>query len=203
MIWIYGGAGLGKSYLSKHMARKYLDDKGYIHDTYFVDSSGKDKFQNYIDEKVIILDDLKPDSISRDTLLALLDPFSNRELSSRYFDKDITFVEMVIICSPINPIDFIRKMKDFDSTQESYEQFLRRFDVVINPCDTNFVNFEKGTTSKTFKYLVRVNKGLSKKKYNFLGYETNFHFSASKTEEIASPNVQIRKDDYDITRLFE
>lgn len=141
VIWIYGASGVGKSLLSRRIAGNYVDDEGQI----YVTSSNRDPFQNYFDEKVIILEEFRKNTgIDENELFQMLDK-TNRSFSAgaRYKDK-LLMPELVIINSIHSPLNILES--------ESFEvkQLLRRLDVVIEMDKLNIKSKVFDVKSKQF-----------------------------------------------------
>lgn len=132
-IWIYGGAGTGKTSLAKDYAKK-------MNREYFISGSSRDIFQNYEGQHTIILDELRPRHIQYSDLLRLIDPYGiDAEVMApaRYSDKAIA-ADLVIITTPFTPVIFyqeMRKAKNFfneiSSDADSLDQLLRRISLTI------------------------------------------------------------------------
>lgn len=175
VIWIYGASGRGKSKLSKDYASK-LTDK------YFESGSGRDPFQRYNGEEVIILDELRPYVFEYSDLLKMFDPF-NMEImgASRYYDKALT-AHTIIVNSPYNPKKFYDKIHEnriSDTEIDSFEQFRRRLSVVI--CVSSEAIYE---TSYDFRLKEYVYKEESSKKNPYYSKEKVFKVEESVSAEV-------------------
>ncbi|NSW13759.1 plasmid replication protein [Enterococcus faecalis] len=127
VVWIYGEAGKGKTKLSHDYASK-------ITEMYFISGSGRDPFQKYNGEEVIILDELRPHTFDYSDMLKMFDPFNLDVMgASRYYDKALT-AHTIIINSPYNPKEFYDKIHEKrvdDMEIDSFEQLRRRLATVI------------------------------------------------------------------------
>ena len=92
VIFIAGPSGVGKTTYAKSIA----DSLKY---SYFVAGSTRDPFQGYGGQDCVILDDLRPDEHHISDLLKMMDNHTSSLVSSRYFDKSITEVKLMIITS--------------------------------------------------------------------------------------------------------
>lgn len=122
VIYIYGASGVGKSRLSKRIAHNFADNNKDV----YVTSSNRDPFQNYTDEKVIILEEFRATTgIAENELFQLLDK-SNSTFSAgaRYKDK-LLMPELVIINSIHAPTEILSAEK------LNKMQLYRRLDAVI------------------------------------------------------------------------
>lgn len=91
VCWICGLAGVGKTVLAKQMAGKR---------PYYITSSGKNPFDNYLGQPVVIIDDIEKDTATGKALLKLLDPHTDTLTACRYNNKLIT-ADMIIVTSTI------------------------------------------------------------------------------------------------------
>lgn len=129
-LWIYGPAGTGKTQLAKKRAQKESR-------SYYISGSSNDPFQNYIDENIVILDELRPNDFEYSDLLRMFDPYNFKNCApSRYQNKNL-IVHTFIVTTPYSPKDFFEKVikikgKNFDSKIDTFYQLARRLDEVIH-----------------------------------------------------------------------
>ena len=96
MLWLHGDTSVGKSLLCKLIA-----DKQQL-PIYFT-STGGDPFGEYRGEKIVVLDDLRPEEpFSFAALLKIIDPYNVCAVQSRYHNKYLTCSE-IIVTSPMSP----------------------------------------------------------------------------------------------------
>lgn len=122
VIYIYGPSGVGKSRLSKRIAYNFVDNNEDV----YVTSSNRDPFQNYIDEKVIILEEFRATTgIAENELFQLLDKTNSTfSAGARYKDK-LLMPELVIINSIHAPTEIL------SAERLNKMQLYRRLDAVI------------------------------------------------------------------------
>ena len=93
-------------------------------------------------EHIIILDELRAQSIPYNDLLRILDPFgidSQVFAPSRYFDKALA-AEMIIITTPYDPIQFYNEVFGYKvGLVDSFDQLRRRISLTINMTDTEIL----------------------------------------------------------------
>ena len=118
VIWLSGEAGTGKT----SFARKYAES----HDlSYFVTTSQNDPFQGYDGQKVLIIDEIRPNTIAYADLLQICDPYMyDKKLTARYrnpsFQSDIIFLTSVF-----PPLEFYNAMH-LNSEIDTFDQLNRR-----------------------------------------------------------------------------
>ena len=91
-------------------------------------------------DRVFVLDDINKNSIGRDDLLALTDNSINKKLSARYRNKNVYFLELVIITSLYSPDDYFKHIK---SKHDPLDQLLGRIDLIIQADDNNEIDGEE------------------------------------------------------------
>ncbi|WP_321388408.1 Rep family protein [uncultured Enterococcus sp.] len=100
--YLFGDTGTGKT----RFAKEKFDGE------YYITGSNRDLFAGYTNQNTVIIDELRPDSISYNELLKLLDPFNFENVAgSRYFDKKLCAKNRVIT-TPYNPEDFYHEIKN-------------------------------------------------------------------------------------------
>mgnify|MGYP001032528558 CR=1 FL=1 len=137
VIWMYGKPGTGKTSFAKEYAKKAGNGQPF-----YVAGSSRDMFQSYMGEHIIILDELRAQSIPYNDLLRILDPFgidSQVFAPSRYFDKALA-AEMIIITTPYDPIQFYNEVFGYKvGLVDSFDQLRRRISLTINMTDTEIL----------------------------------------------------------------
>lgn len=129
VIWITGPAGSGKTMTAKKIAREKSDKDFYMA------TGQRDPFQNYTDEPVIILDDLRPKTFDYNTLLQLLDPFNSTMADARYSNKTL-IADTIIITSVYSPLDFYHMLvSEIYRDVDTYKQLERRISKIIRKRD--------------------------------------------------------------------
>ncbi|MFP7773539.1 Rep family protein [Ligilactobacillus sp. LYQ112] len=126
VLWLYGDAGVGKSWLARLLAQHNGDGK------FFRTGSRRDPFQNYHGEHALIIDDLRPDTLPYEDLLSITDPYNFEiTLPARYHDQ-IALVDLLIITTPYNPPQFYQHQRDVDRHNDSFAQLDRRLTAVVH-----------------------------------------------------------------------
>ena len=126
VIYIHGISGAGKSTLANkiiEMVQFNLNKYGFRGDCYSASSSNP--FDNYLGEEILLLDDLRSNSLSASDWLKLLDPINSARMSARYSNK-LVVPRLIIITAYMSPIDFFDGIKTEDTNQ-----YLRRIQFTI------------------------------------------------------------------------
>lgn len=121
VIWIFGESSTGKSMMSQLLAKDYISD---INDIY-VTSSNRDPFEDYQNQKVLIIEEFRNETnISTNELLQLLDKTNGQvRAGSRYSNKKL-MADLIIINTIYEP-------KYFMNFDEPIYQLLRRIDKLV------------------------------------------------------------------------
>lgn len=128
VVWIWGASGTGKTTKAKQL----FEVGNY---PYTILGSSNDPFQPYscIEEKGknIILDDLRPNSLTYADLIKVLDPYQHKKMGpARYHDRPLT-LEKIVITTPYSPKEFYAETKGINPRIDTYEQLERRIAKVI------------------------------------------------------------------------
>ena len=121
VLYIQGKPGIGKSTLARDIAlevQSALDNAGLKGSSY--SASSKNPFDNYAGEEILILDDLREDSLSATDWLKLFDPVNSARMSARYRNK-LVVPRLVIMSAYMSPKQFFGKIET-----EDINQYLRR-----------------------------------------------------------------------------
>ncbi len=119
VIYLCGKSGSGKTTLAKYLAEKF----GYER-SYFITSEGDHPFDNYKEQKCVIMDDYRGSVRKFSSLLKILDPNTPSECDARYKNVNLAFCEMIIITTIFKP----NKLYENKCEGEEYRQLIRRLD---------------------------------------------------------------------------
>lgn len=130
IIYIQSKPGNGKSKLARDISeqvRKHGVENGYKSEIYSASSSNP--FDDYLGEDILILDDLRSNSLSPSDWLKLFDPLNTSRMTARYRNK-LVVPRIIIMVNYQEPELFFG-----DIISEDLNQFIRRinFKIIISP----------------------------------------------------------------------
>lgn len=134
-IYIYGQSGHGKTTLAQDILRR-LEAEG--HDTYVGGASNP--FDDYSGEEIVLLDDVKPNTLSPENWLKVLDNNSyHGYLGARYKNKRKT-MKTIIMTGVDDPNTFFSRMLESVKgySIEPLEQFIRRLWATVQAKEFNY-----------------------------------------------------------------
>ncbi|CDO18258.1 Replication protein [Streptococcus gallolyticus] len=121
VLYIQGKPGIGKTHLANEIIlsvaeklREY-DLKGECYS-----ASAKNSFDNYYGEEILLLDDLREDSLSPSDWLKLFDPLNSARMSARYQNK-LVVPRLIVMTAYMSPKQFFGQIET-----EDLNQYLRR-----------------------------------------------------------------------------
>lgn len=121
-VYIYGESGSGKTTLANKLSEKLLQQGHTIYE-----AAATNPFDEYTGEDVVVIDDVKLNTLSPDEWLKVLDPINYSSLGARYKNKRKAF-KTIIITGVFRPEVFfdkvINNVKGYDI--EPLIQFVRR-----------------------------------------------------------------------------
>lgn len=129
IFFITGKSGLGKSNLAKELVRnltKLAENNEQAWSS--VVTAGTNIFDEVNGEEILLLDDVRGDSLTASDWLKLLDPYNISPISARYHNK-IGAARVIVITSTKHPLEFFFKTKGNEI--EDLSQFIRRFDFLM------------------------------------------------------------------------
>lgn len=135
VLYIQGAPGIGKSFLAREVAnkvREFGNANGFESDIFSASSSNP--FDDYYGEDILILDDLRQESLKVSDWLKLFDPLNTAKMSARYRNKMIV-PRLVIVANYQSVEEFFGS---FNFKNEDINQFKRR------------INFTSKISEKTF-----------------------------------------------------
>lgn len=123
VVWVFGAAGTGKT----HYCRDFCERKKF---DFFVTTTSNDPFQDYDGQKVLIIDELRPDTFRYRDLLQILDPynFDQKKTIARYHNARI-MSDYIFVTSPFDPFSFYTKMHN--NKKDAFDQLYRRIGLIL------------------------------------------------------------------------
>ena len=126
ILFIHGASGLGKSTFAKEIAKSLiqlakLNDQNWQS----VLTAGTNMFDEVNGEEILLLDDVRGDSLTASDWLKVLDPYNISPISARYQNK-IGAAKVIIITSSKHPLTFFYHTKG--NNREDLSQFVRRIE---------------------------------------------------------------------------
>lgn len=123
VLYFQGKSSLGKSYLAREIAtevRNYAQNNGFTSRIY--SAAASNPFDDYYGEDILLLDDIRPDSLRKADWLKLLDPINTSRMSARFTNKQVV-PRLILITNTELPEHFFNVFKD-----EALNQYVRRID---------------------------------------------------------------------------
>ena len=129
ILFIHGASGLGKSTFGKEIAKSLiqlakLNDQNWQS----VLTAGTNMFDEVNGEEILLLDDVRGDSLTASDWLKVLDPYSISPVSARYQNKTAAS-KVIIITSSKHPLTFFYHTKG--NFQEDLSQYVRRIEQLV------------------------------------------------------------------------
>lgn len=127
VIYIQGDSDIGKSELAKSIALQVqgkLNEIGLRGDIY--SASSANPFDNYTGEEILLLDDVREDTMRASDWLKLFDPLNSARMSARYQNK-LVVPRLIIMPVYMSPKLFFGRIK-----AEDLNQFLRRINFLVD-----------------------------------------------------------------------
>ena len=125
-IFVHGRSDSGKTTFAKQIGNDIIQAaKEESLDWRMYDSDLSNPFDAYRGEEVILLNDLRYDSLKPADWLKLLDPLNNSRMSARYRNR-LVAERIFILTNTEGIFDFFRQIK-----YENIDQYLRRFNYVL------------------------------------------------------------------------
>ncbi|HEM6556802.1 TPA: AAA family ATPase [Streptococcus suis] len=130
IIFITGKSGLGKSRFAKTFIKELISlantNKYRWSD---VVTAGTNIFDEVNGEEILLLDDVRGDSLTASDWLKLLDPYNISPISARYHNR-MGSARVIIITSTKHPLEFFFHTKG--NEKEDLSQFIRRTDTLVS-----------------------------------------------------------------------
>lgn len=130
ILFIAGESGTGKTVLAKELVALIISEAEQINERWeCCITAATNAFDEYNGQDILLLDDIRGDSLTASDWLKLLDPYSISPISARYRNR-MGAAKVIIITSTRAPDDFFLKSKG--SIGEDIGQFIRRIGLLID-----------------------------------------------------------------------
>lgn len=124
VVWIYGLSGSGKTRYALDFVRKN-------NFSYFRSGGSNDPLEGYAGEKVLILDELRPDFFKYADLLQFFDPYDYDKKTVARYHNNLLKAEYILITTPFSPFEFYKKIKGLDKKVDKFDQLQRRLNLIL------------------------------------------------------------------------
>lgn len=138
VIYIQGKSGIGKSHLAGEIVEKICEESeklGYEGVSVY-SASASNPFDEYKGEEILLLDDLRPDSLERADWLKVLDPMNKSRISARYRNKAIAS-RVIVLTNTETAEQFFKNIKN-----EDLDQYIRRINLSVGIDEKQFPRFD-------------------------------------------------------------
>lgn len=183
VLYIQGAPGIGKSFLAREVAnkvREFGNANGFESDVFSASSSNP--FDDYYGEDILILDDLRQESLKVSDWLKLFDPLNTAKMSARYRNKMIC-PRLVIVANYKSVEQFFGS---FNFKNEDINQFKRRISFISKISEKTFgiPPFDRIYSLSASKKLNEPeNMRISKNEFITLNYGTKLLFTYDDKEK--------------------
>lgn len=177
IIFISGASGAGKTRFAKEIIHflKFTSLKFTGKTWQRCLTASTNAFDEYQAQEILLLDDIRGNSLSLTDWLKLLDPFSMSPISARYHNKQAV-AKIIIVTSPHGPHEFFKTVENAEI--EDFDQFLRRIDLYIR-------------VDKEYHVSTIEKKELTDKDKKSMLYNSNKQYKYVLTEEQSFEKKQI------------
>lgn len=132
--WIYGEPGTGKTSFAKQLSKT----AGMF---YKLTSTGRNMFDEYQDEPCLIIDDLRPEDMSFNDMLGVLDPYNFKAAAARYKNKNLQ-TQLLIVTSTMSPETYLQAATKDSAIVEDKRQLYRRIAFVYEVTEDRIYEYE-------------------------------------------------------------
>ena len=121
VFFITGAPGSGKTHFALSMIRKWEREMGWRS----YQASPTNPMDDYNGEEVVLLDDLRAQSLDATAWLQMLDARTTANMGARYRNKRKAY-RTLVITSYLEPYEFFSYVKGTGGANEALDQFIRR-----------------------------------------------------------------------------
>jgi len=163
VIYVTGAAGAGKTRAATDLIAKAIqesiatDEVGNDLTWACYKAASTNPLDDYQGEEILLLDDLRGNSMSASDWLKLLDPYNTSPMSARYRNKPNVAPRLIVITSTQEPAEFFFFTKGRGVVDEALDQFLRRLRSIIRVIRTDSgTTYELEMVGRTQKYAYKI-----------------------------------------------
>ncbi|RSI79886.1 RNA helicase [Streptococcus mitis] len=155
IFFIFGLSGLGKTKFARTLTESLiqlakLNDQNWQS----VLTAGTNMFDEVNGEEILLLDDVRGDSLTASDWLKLLDPYNISPISARYQNR-LGASKVIIITSSKHPLSFFYHAKG--NTNEDLSQYIRRIaHLVTLRGNSDNVTFHESQPKRTIDRVVKI-----------------------------------------------
>ena len=121
VIFVTGAPGSGKTHFALNEMRKLRDENGWR----CYQASHSNPMDDYNGEEIVLLDDLRAQSLDATAWLQMLDARTSASIGARYKNKQKAY-RVLVITSYLEPYEFFSYVKGTGGANEALDQFIRR-----------------------------------------------------------------------------
>ena len=176
ILFIYGNSGLGKSRFAKELAKDIIQMAKLNNKKWqSITTAGTNMFDEVNGEEILLLDDVRGDSLTASDWLKVLDPYNISPVSARYQNK-IGAAKVIIITSSKYPLAFFYYTKG--NAYEDLSQYVRRIEHLATL---------KGTSEKPIFYESHPVRTMNyKRRIPEIGYDVYLSYDFTPGNEMKS-----------------
>lgn len=155
IFFIFGLSGLGKTKFARTLTKSLiqlakLNDQNWQS----VLTAGTNMFDEVNGEEILLLDDVRGDSLTASDWLKLLDPYNISPISARYQNR-LGASKVIIITSSKHPLTFFYHAKG--NTNEDLSQYIRRIAHLITlRGNSENITFHESQPKRTIDRVVKI-----------------------------------------------
>ncbi|MDM8284882.1 Rep family protein [Ligilactobacillus salivarius] len=129
VIWCYGAGGTGKTRYAREWAIKQNLN-------YYICSGSNSPFDGLKnlsaqEQEVLIIDELRPETVKYPDLLQILDPMNFEKVAVARYHNPHIMAKIIFVCTIYDPYQFYRHMPRLDRNIDTFDQLSRRIGLNI------------------------------------------------------------------------
>lgn len=132
VVFVTGEAGSGKTRFALELVASQIEaaaSRGERWNCY--EAASSNPMDDWSGEEVLLLDDLRPASMSAADWLKLLDNHNASPASARYQNKSHVAPRLIVVTASIEPLEFFYYTRQRGNVDETMDQFIRRLAAIV------------------------------------------------------------------------